>query len=89
MQSELGSLNQIYQDHCGSTSNVAPKSGFLRAETDGPKWTILLFQRVIFIFDNIYETTNRHLDNIQLTFVMFFIVLETRRWPAIYGTTQY
>jgi hypothetical protein len=79
MQSELGSLNQIYQDHSGSTSNVAPKSRFRKAEVDGPKWTILLFQRVIFIFDNIYETTNRHLDNPQLTFVMFFIVLETRR----------
>lgn len=71
MQSELASLNQIYQDR--SLEWVLVLTDRAR---DRETANFVQFQRVIFIFDSIGESTNRHLDNPQLTSVMFCIVLQ-------------
>lgn len=69
MQSELASLNQIYQDR-------SLEWLLTDRARDRETANFVQFQRVIFIFDNIGESTNRHLDNLQLTLVMFCIVLQ-------------
>lgn len=70
MQSELASLNQIYQDR----SLEWPLTD--RGPPDRETANFVHFRRVIFIFDSIGESTNRHLDNPQLSSVMFCIVLQ-------------
>lgn len=76
MQSELGSLNQIYQDRFWKVEKW-PLQKTTNGDLDAETGNFVHFHRVIFIFDTIFESTNRHLDNPQLTMVMFCVILQT------------